>query len=123
MEISCWGLFAQRFCCLGLRRSLLALLKKPPSAFGWCQTRWTCSILSAQLKLSRGVDASAETIRRWLHELGWVWKRAGLRARDDDPCRVEKLARIRYCYESLSRRAVMFFADELDIQLLSKVGR
>jgi len=28
------------------------------------------------------VQVSAETMRRWLHELGWVWKRAKLAAKD-----------------------------------------
>jgi hypothetical protein len=34
---------------------------------------------------------AAETVRRWLPELDWVWKRAKLIAKDDDPQRVEKL--------------------------------
>ena len=61
-------------------------------------------------------------MRRWLHELGWVWKRAKLAAKDDDPQRVEKLARIRYVVEHLPAKAALFFADELDIPLLPKVG-
>jgi transposase len=61
-----------------LRRSLLALLTKAPSAFGWCRRRWSCATLSAQLHVQRGVTVSADTLRRWLHQLGWVWKRAKL---------------------------------------------
>jgi transposase len=70
-----------------LCRSLLALLKKVPSAYGWCRTRWSCATLAAQLQLQRGILVSASTLRRWLHRLGWVWKRAQLVARDDDPGR------------------------------------
>jgi transposase len=92
-----------------LQRSLLAILGTVPWACGWCRTRWSCA-------------TSAETIRRWLHELGWVWKRAKLAAKDDDPRRVEKLARIRHTIEQLPARAALFFADELDISLLPKVG-
>jgi transposase len=105
-----------------LRRSLLALLKRAPSAFGWCRTRWSCATLSAQIEVQRGVAVSAATIRPWLHQLGWLWKRAKLVARDDDPERIEKLARIRFCVENLARRAALVFADELDIHLLPKVG-
>ena len=105
-----------------LRRSIVALLKKPPSVYGWCRTRWSCAALAAQLKASRGIDASAETVRRWLHELDWAWKRAKPIARDDDPERVERLAKIRVAFENLGKRAVMLFADELDIHLLSKIG-
>jgi len=105
-----------------LRRSLIALLTKLPSAYGWCRTRWSCATLVAQLTLQRGVVVSASTMRRWVHALGWVWKRAQLVARDDDPQRVEKLARIRHTLETLRKRAVLLFADELDLHLLPKVG-
>ena len=105
-----------------VRRSLQALLKKMPSVYGWCRTRWSCATLAAQLTLQRGIAVSASTMRRWLHALGWVWKRAQLVARDDDPQRIEKLARIRYTLETLGKRAVVLFADELDIHLLPKVG-
>lgn len=113
-----------RACSLtpSLRRSLLALLNKAPSAFGWCRTRWTCATLAAQLQAQRHVEVSAATLRRWLHQIGWVWKRAKLVARDDDPERVSKLARIRFCFENLAQKAALVFADELDIHLMPKVG-
>lgn len=113
-----------RTTCLSpsLRRSLLALLKATPHAFGWCRTRWTCATLSAQLKVNRGITASADTLRCWLHEIGWVWKRAKLVAKDDDPARIKKLARIRWLFEHLGPKQLLLFADELDIHLLAKVG-
>ena len=46
-----------------LRRSLMALLKKVPSAYGWCRTRWSCATLAAQLTLQRGIVVSASTMR------------------------------------------------------------
>src|SRR5262249_20394977 len=54
--------------------------------------------------------------------LDWEWKRAKLVAKDDDPQRVEKLARIRLAFERLRADTAFFFADELDISLLPKVG-
>jgi transposase len=105
-----------------IKRSLLALLKAAPSTYGWCRTRWSCASLAAQLKVNRSITVSADTMRRWLSHLGWVWKRAKLIARDDDPRRVEKLARIRRIFEQLGAKQILLFADELDIQLLSKVG-
>ena len=103
-------------------RSIRALLEKRPSVYGWCRTRWSCATLAAQLKVQRGITVSAETMRRWLRELGYVWKRARLVARDDDPGRIAKLARIRHIAENLPRKAALIFADELDIHLLPKVG-
>jgi putative transposase len=105
-----------------LRRSLLALLKTSPRASGWCRTRWSCATLTLTLQAKRGITFSAETMRRWLHEVGWVWKRAKLVAKDDDPHRVERLARIRWVLEQLKFGEALVFADELDIHLLPKVG-
>ena len=105
-----------------LRRSLVALLRKAPSAYGWCRTRWSCAPRAAQLTLQRGSVVSASTRRRWLHRVGWVWKRAQVVARDDDPERVEKLARLRHTRETLGKRAIMLFADERDLPLRPKVG-
>jgi putative transposase len=105
-----------------VKRSLGALLKAPPRAYGWCRTRWSCATLAAQLKTKHSLEVSAWTVRRWLHEMGWVWKRAKLVAKDNDPKRVERLARIRFHAAHLQVHEVMVFADELDIHLLPKVG-
>ena len=105
-----------------LRRSLVALLKAPPRAYGWCRTRWSCATLALTWQATRGLTVSAETIRRWVHEVDGVWKRPKWVAKDDDPRRVERLARIRWSFEPLQRDEAMVFADELDIQLLPKVG-
>src|SRR5262245_25439396 len=104
-----------------LTRSLSALLKKAPRAYGWCRTRWSCATLAATLRTKHGIAVSAETVRRWLHEIGWVWKRAKLVAKDDAPHRLERLARIRFHHENLQVHEVMVFADELDIHLLPVV--
>jgi putative transposase len=105
-----------------LRRSVLAILRCAPRACGWCRTRWSCATVALELFVQRRITVSGETVRRWLHELGWEWKRAKLRAKDDDPERVEKLARIRLAFEQLRAGVALFFADELDINLLPKVG-
>jgi transposase len=105
-----------------LRRSLLALLKKSPAAYGWCRTRWSCATLALQLEVQRGLRVSAETVRRCLQALDWVWKRAKLTAKDNDPQRAAKLARIRRVFERLGPREALLFTDELDLHLLPKVG-
>jgi transposase len=105
-----------------LRRSLLALLKAPPRAYGWCRTRWSGATLALTRQDTRGLTVSAETMRRWVHKVGWVWKRPTRVAKDDDPRRVERLARIRFIFEQLTRDEAMVVADELAIHLLPKVG-
>jgi transposase len=105
-----------------LTRSLGAILTKAPRAYGWCRTRWSCATLAATLQAKHGIAVSAETVRRWLHEIGLVWKRAKLVAKDDAPHRVERLARIRFAHDNLQANEIMVFADELDVHLLPKVG-
>jgi transposase len=105
-----------------LKRSVHALLKTTPRAFGWCRTRWSCATLAVELQVRRGIKVSAETMRLWLHDLGWAWKRAKVAAKDDDPDRVTKLARICLAFEQLRSGAALFLADELDVNLLPKVG-
>jgi putative transposase len=105
-----------------LMRSLGPILKAAPRAYGGCRTRWSCATLAATLQAKHGIAVSAETVRRWLHEMDWVWKRAKLAAKDDDPRRTERLARIRFHQEHLQAHEIMVFADELDIHLLPKVG-
>jgi len=105
-----------------LTRSLGALRKAAPRTYGWCRTRWSCATLAATLQAKHDIEVSAETVRRWLHELGWVWKRATLVAKDHDPHRGERLARIRLQHEHVRTHEVMVFADELDINLLPKGG-
>src|SRR5215470_11539614 len=42
-----------------LKRSLGALLKASPRAYGWCRTRWSCATLAAQLQTKHGLEVSA----------------------------------------------------------------
>jgi transposase len=105
-----------------LKRSVVALLKAVPWTWGWCRMRWSCATLALELQARRGVQVLTDTMRRWRHELGWGWKRAKLAAKDDDPQRVGKLARMRFVFESLPAKAALFFADELDVPRLPKVG-
>jgi transposase len=100
-----------------LKRSVQALLKTAPRAYGWGRTRWSWATLAVEVQVRRGVRVSAETMGHWLHELGWEWTRAKVAAKDDDPERVEKLARIRLAFEQLRAGGALFFADELDSSL------
>ena len=47
-----------------LKQSLLALIKRVPSSFGWCRVRWSCAALAIELHTRRGLRVSRETVRR-----------------------------------------------------------
>ena len=61
-----------------LRRSLLALLKAAPRDHGCGRTRWSCATSADTLQATRGIRVSAETMRRGVHQVGWVWKPKGI---------------------------------------------
>jgi hypothetical protein len=104
------------------QRSLVALLKAPPRASGWCRTRWSWATLTLTWQAKWGRTVSAETMRRWVHAVDGVWKRPQLVATDNDPRRVARLARIRWSVAPLKRDEARVVADALDIQRLPKVG-
>jgi transposase len=104
------------------QRLVRSLIEQPPRLSGWCRTRWSCTALALTIKARTGVAWSRESVRRELHAAGYIWKRAKLRARDDDPERVRKLARIRLAIGQLRRDEALFWCDELGLHLLPKVG-
>ena len=55
--------------------SLKTLLILSPEWFGYYATHWTVQLLKNQLRQNTGEEYSSDTIRRRLHELGYVWKR------------------------------------------------
>lgn len=104
------------------QRTLLWLVKQPPRLFGWCRTRWSCAALALTITTRTKVNWSRETVRQELRAQGYVWKRAKLKARNDDPQRAERLARIRAVIDHLRADEALFWCDELDLPLLAKVG-
>jgi hypothetical protein len=108
-----------------LRRSLLALRKTSPATCAWCRTRWSGATLALPLAVpQRGFHVSAaETVRRCLQALDWVWKPAPRTAKDNDPEGAVKLARIRRVFERLGVREALLFAGEWELPLLPEGGR
>jgi transposase len=104
------------------RKMLRSLIKLSPRVLGWCRVRWSCAALSVTLSVLAQIKVSRETVRLELKAAGYVWKRAKLKGRDDDPERAKRLARIRLLLENQRPDELILFADELDIDLLPKVG-
>jgi transposase len=107
------------------QRTLCWLVQQPPRAFDWVRTRWSCATLALTIAAHTKLVVSRETVRRQLHAQGYVWKRAKLKAKDDDPERARRLALIRDTIEHLGNDEAFFWVDELDvhpIHLKTKVG-
>jgi transposase len=58
-----------------VRRLLVWLLGQPPDAFGYPSTGWTAPLLRRVLATHLGVNVSARTVRRALHQMLHTWKR------------------------------------------------
>jgi len=72
---------------------LSALLQEnDPQAHGYRATGWTVPLLQTEVA-ARGYRASAHTIRRTLHRLGWRWKRPKFVLGRPDPAYAEKKSR------------------------------
>jgi transposase len=70
------------------------LLTKTPRDFGFFRQRWSAALLAALLEEEHGIRLSAETVRRGLHALGFVWRRPRPVVGPTDPEHAEKLRRI-----------------------------
>jgi transposase len=67
-----------------LQAALVATLQRRPEHFGFQAVEWTVPLLREQLTGWRGEDLSETSVRRQLHDLGYVWKRPGY-VLDPDP--------------------------------------
>ena len=102
-----------------LRRSLLALLKAPPRAYGWCRTRWSCATLALTWPSQRGSRSRPRPCAAGCtRSAGCGNAQAGgarRRAAAGEP-----LARIRWVFEHLKRCEAIVFADELAIHVCTQ---
>jgi hypothetical protein len=105
-----------------LKRPVDALRKAAPQAFGGCRTRWRWATLACDLQATQRLAVSAGTGRCGLHASGWGWKRATVVAKENDPPRGERLARLRWQREPWPAHALVVCADARARHLWSTVG-
>ena len=74
-----------------LQAALVASLQRRPDDFGYQAVEWTVPLLCEHLERWREDDLSETSIRRQLHDLGYVWKRPRY-VLDPDPEREKKTA-------------------------------
>ena len=93
-----------------------------PTDFGFLRSRWTCGTLVLLLMERCNVRASPETVRRWLHREGLVWRRPRPVLKLKDPKRKTKLRRLRRLLRNLPADEIAVFQDEVDINTNPKIG-
>ncbi len=93
-----------------------------PEEFGFHRTRWSCEMLALVLKEREGIERSAETVRRGMKRLGFVWRRPRPIVGPTDPDYETKVRRIRRFLRSLPPDETAVFQDEVDVHLNPKIG-
>jgi putative transposase len=104
------------------RRVAAWLTKSQPEDFGYYRTRWSCAMLAEVLAWETGVRRSAETIRRALRRLDWVWRRPRPIVGPTDPDYSAKLREIHNLLANLPAEETAVFQDEVDVHLNPKIG-
>jgi transposase len=97
-----------------------AQASQSPPCSGHVQTCWSVSLLTAFLARRFHLLLSRTSIRRWLHRLGWRWRRPRLApARKHDPEAESKLAALAAAQrEAALRHTHLLYLDESDLHLL-----
>lgn len=105
-----------------LKRISRWLTHRTPQDFGFFRARWSCGLLAETLAWETGLRLSAETIRRGLKWLGWVWRRPRPVVGPTDPEYDAKVQQIRNLLAALPRDETALFQDEVDVNLNPKIG-
>jgi putative transposase len=93
-----------------------------PRDFAFYRSRWTCGTIVVLLWQDHGLRVSRETVRRWLHQQGLVYRRPRPVLGPKDPQRSAKLRNIRALLRHLPKTEIAVFQDEVDINTNPKIG-
>jgi transposase len=98
------------------------LLQNTPRDFDFFRTRWSCGLLALLLWEREGIRLSAESVRRGLHRMEFVWRRPRPVVGPRDPDYEAKLRKIRRLLANLPVDETAVFQDEVDVHLNPKIG-
>ena len=95
---------------------------KVPRDFGFLRSRWCCEVVALLMLRCYRLDVSRETIRRWLHKGGMVYRRPRPVVKPDAEERRAKLAELRQLVTGLPDDETAVFQDEVDINTNPQIG-
>jgi putative transposase len=93
-----------------------------PRDFGFFRSRWCCAVLALLLHRDYALDIGRETLRRWLHREGLVWRRPRPVLDRTDPDREAILQELRALLRDLPDDETAVFQDEADVNLNPDIG-
>jgi len=93
-----------------------------PECSGHVQSCWTVALLTAFLARRFGLVLARDSVRRYLHWMGWRWARPRLapaQERRPDPLAAERRAALAAAQDTAARgKAHLVYVDESDLHLL-----
>ncbi len=98
------------------------LVSHTPQDFGFFRQRWSCEMLALLLREKNRIRLSAETVRRGLVRMDFVWRRPRPVLKLHDPEYDVKLQRIWRLVAHLPQNETAVFQDEVDVHLNPKIG-
>jgi transposase len=96
--------------------------KSAPRHFGFLRSRWCCESVAMVMLREHEIEVSRETVRRWLHRGGLVYRRPRPTLGPKDDEREAKLAALRKVLAELPDDETAVFQDEVDINTNPKIG-
>src|SRR5215469_4668682 len=98
------------------------VLTRAPADFGFARSRWSCEAVAVVLTEDYGQPVGRETVRRWLHAAGLVWRRPRPVPGPKDSQRAAKLRALRALLHGLPEDETAVFMDEVEVHTNPKVG-
>jgi transposase len=95
---------------------------KRPRDFGFLRSRWCCEAVALVMLRDYQIPTSRETVRRWLHRGGLVYRRPRPTLGPTDEERQAKLDKLRQLIAGLPEDETAVFQDEVDINTNPKIG-
>lgn len=93
-----------------------------PRDYGFLRSRWCCEAVALLMLRVHHVEVSRETVRRWLHRGGLVYRRPRPTLGPTDPERRARLDALRTLLAGLPDDETAVFQDEVDINTNPKIG-
>lgn len=93
-----------------------------PRDYGFLRSRWCCATLVLLLLETTTLQISVETVRRWLHAGGLVWRRPRPVLGRKDPHWRQTLAELRQLLAELPADEMVLWTDEVDLNTNPKLG-
>ena len=102
--------------------ALIELLQSTPGDHGYLRSRWSSELLALELRRITGVEVHATTVRRWLKELNYGYRRARPTLCIRDPRKAERMLAIERALGDEAPYTEVFYSDEADVDLNPRIG-